>query len=145
VDFGTADTSIYRIGNLIVRWTEIYVPETIYLVLISATINFAQRFAAFLVTCTVRVNVCTALQQPAAPPVLSPAGTTCCPPPVHSYRVTTEHATEIQTLIGIWLQGGSAVCCVANVSQSHVAFIFRVQANSFESLATQPTSFKPYQ
>lgn len=61
MDFGTADTSIYRIGNLIVRWTEIYVPETIYLVLISATINFAQRFAAFLVTCTVRVNVYSSL------------------------------------------------------------------------------------
>jgi hypothetical protein len=46
--FGTGDTSIYRVGNLIVGWTEIYVPDTLYLVLISANINFAKRFVAFL-------------------------------------------------------------------------------------------------
>jgi hypothetical protein len=46
--FGTGDTNIYRAGNLIVRWTEIYVPGTLYLILISATINFADSYVAFL-------------------------------------------------------------------------------------------------
>jgi hypothetical protein len=44
---GTGDTNIYRTGDLIVRWTEIYVPENLYLVRIPATINFADSFVAF--------------------------------------------------------------------------------------------------
>jgi len=46
--FGIGDTNLYRAGNLIVSWTEIYVPETLYLVLISATINFENSFVAFI-------------------------------------------------------------------------------------------------
>jgi hypothetical protein len=46
--FGSGDTNIYRAGNLIVMWTEIYVPETLYLVLISATMNFANSFVVFI-------------------------------------------------------------------------------------------------
>jgi hypothetical protein len=46
--FGTGDTNISRSDNFIVRWTEIYVPGTLYVVLISATINFSNSFVAFL-------------------------------------------------------------------------------------------------
>jgi hypothetical protein len=72
-------------GSIIVRWTEIYVPETLHLVLISATTKFANSFVAFL------LNLCSkCLYNVTAACSSSCHSWACSPPPVCSYRVSRQ-------------------------------------------------------